>query len=178
MPSKRSLGRRRAAEQPEFLIDRSLGRLTVPEALRSVGLRVLAPAEVYGEEAAQETEHVDWIRLAAQRGWVVLCKDDRIRRRPAERDALMEGKCARSASLTQIWASTTRRLLHEQPPPHPPGGTQAGTIPLRRLQGRHQKALASRRLRPPTMGDRAGADRATCPRHSWAEAGRRAATGS
>jgi PIN like domain len=103
MPSKRSLGRRRAAEQPEFLIDRSLGRLTVPEALRSVGLTVHTLAEVYGEEAAQETEDVDWIRLAAERGWVVLCKDDRIRRRPAERNALMEGKvrafCLTNANL-------------------------------------------------------------------------------
>jgi len=104
MPSKRSSGRRLAADQqPEFLIDRSLGRLTVPDALREVGLTVHTLAEVYGEKVAQDTEDVAWIKLAAQRGWVVLCKDDRIRRRPAERDALMEGKvrafCLTNANL-------------------------------------------------------------------------------
>jgi PIN like domain len=103
MPSKRSSGRRPGAEQPEFLVDRSLGRLAVPEALRALGLTVHTLADVYGEEAAQETEDVEWIRLAAQRGWVVLCKDDRIRRRPAERDALMEGNvrafCLTNANL-------------------------------------------------------------------------------
>jgi PIN like domain len=103
MPSKGSSGRRPAAEQPEFLIDRSLGRLAVPDALRSAGLTVYTLADVYGEQTAQETEDVDWIRLAAQRDWIVLCKDDRIRRRPAERDALIEGRvrafCLTNANL-------------------------------------------------------------------------------
>jgi hypothetical protein len=103
MPSRRSSDRRPAAEQHEFLIDRSLGRLAVPEALRAVGLIVHTLAEIYGEDAAQETEDVKWIRLAAQRGWIVLCKDDRIRRRPAERDALTEGNvrafCLTNANL-------------------------------------------------------------------------------
>lgn len=99
MPSKRSSGRRPAAEQPEFLIDRSIGRLAVPEALRAVGLTVHTLAEIYGEDAAQETEDVKWIKLAAQRDWIVLCKDDRIRRRPAGRDALVEG-CVRAFCLT------------------------------------------------------------------------------
>lgn len=104
MPSKRSSGRRPAAEQHEFLVDRSLGCLTVPAALRSVGLTVHTLADIYGEETAQETEDVEWIRLAAQRGWVVLCKDDRICRRPAERDAMMEGRvrafCLTNANLS------------------------------------------------------------------------------
>jgi len=103
MPSRRSSGRQPAAAQPEFLIDRSLGRIEVPAALRAVGLTVHTLADVFGEEAAQETEDVTWIRLAATRGWVVLCKDDRIRRRPAERQALMDGKvrvfCLTNASL-------------------------------------------------------------------------------
>ena len=103
MPSKRSSGRQPAAAQPEFLIDRSLGRLEVAMALRSAGLTVRTLADVYGEEAAQETEDTEWIRLAAERGWIVLCKDDRIRRRPAERDALTDGMvrvfCLTNANL-------------------------------------------------------------------------------
>lgn len=72
-------------------------------ALRTAGLTVRTLADVYGEEAAQETEDTDWIKLAADRDWIVLCKDDRIRRRPAERDALTEGKvrvfCLTNANL-------------------------------------------------------------------------------
>lgn len=103
MPSKRSSGQQLAAAQPEFLIDRSLGRLEVAMALRSAGLTVRTLADVYGEEAAQETEDTEWIKLAADRDWIVLCKDDRIRRRPAERDALTHGKvrvfCLTNANL-------------------------------------------------------------------------------
>jgi hypothetical protein len=72
--------RRSAAAQPEFLIDRSPGRLEVTITHRSAGLTVRTLADVYGEEAAQETEDTAWIKLAADRDWIVLCKDDRIRR--------------------------------------------------------------------------------------------------
>jgi PIN like domain len=104
MPSRRSSARRPAAAQPEFLIDRSLGRLELVKTLRSVGLTVRTLADIYGEEAAQETEDTEWIRLAAEHGWIVLCKDERIRRRPAERDALIEGRvrvfCLTNANLS------------------------------------------------------------------------------
>jgi hypothetical protein len=103
MPSRRSSGRRPAAAQPEFLVDRSLGRLLLVAALRTAGLTVRTLADVYGEERAQQTEDAEWIKLAAEHGWVVLCKDQRIRRRPAERDALIEGKvrvfCLTNANL-------------------------------------------------------------------------------
>lgn len=94
MPSKRSSARQLAAAPPEFLIDRRLGRHLLVKTLGEAGLTVRTLADVYGEAAAQETEDVEWIRLAAERGWVILCKDDHIRRRPAERDALIEG-CVR-----------------------------------------------------------------------------------
>ena len=129
MPSKRSSGRRPVAGQPEFLIDRSLGRLTVPTALRSVGLTVYTLADVYGERAAQETEDVEWIRLAARGDWVVLCKDDRIRRRPAERDALMKGMVRAFCRLTSAnlsfadqaayFTANRRRILQAARKPGP-----------------------------------------------------------
>ncbi|MGH3301128.1 MAG: hypothetical protein ACRDOK_05450 [Streptosporangiaceae bacterium] len=103
MPSKRSSARQLAAAPPEFLIDRSLGRLQLAKALRETGLTVRTLADVYGEAAAQKTEDVEWIGLAAAQGWVVLCKDDRIRRRPAERQALTAGRlrafCLMNANL-------------------------------------------------------------------------------
>jgi uncharacterized protein with PIN domain len=103
MPSKRSSARQLAAAPHEFLIDRSLGRIALVTNLRSAGLVVRTLADIYGEEAAQEIEDTEWIKLAAQRDWIVLCKDDRIRRRPAERDALVTGKvrvfCLTNANL-------------------------------------------------------------------------------
>src|SRR4051812_44686675 len=79
------------ADEPEFFIDRSLGRKAVPDALRACGLVVHTMASVYGEKAGQGLRDETWLRDAGQRGWVVLMKDDAIRRRPAERDALNEG---------------------------------------------------------------------------------------
>jgi len=106
MRSRPSSGRRRGSEppEPEFLIDRGLSQLSLPQALRDAGLTVRTLAEVYGEQRAQETEDRTWLALAGERGWIVLCKDDRIRRQPAELDALTEGKvrlfCLTNANLT------------------------------------------------------------------------------
>jgi hypothetical protein len=111
MPSRRSSGRQPAVAQPEFLIDRSLGRIQVPAALRAVGLTVRTLADIYGEEVAQETEDTKWIRLAAERDWVVLCKDDHIRTRPAERDALTDGK-VRAFCLTNAGLGFTEQAAY------------------------------------------------------------------
>lgn len=45
-------------------------------------------AEVYGERVGQGLADTEWLRDAGTHGWVVLMKDDRIRYRPAELDAL------------------------------------------------------------------------------------------
>jgi PIN like domain len=79
------------ADDPEFFIDRSLGRRVVPDALRASGLVVHTMASVYGEPVAQRLRDEIWLREVGERGWVVLMKDDAIRRRPAERDALIAG---------------------------------------------------------------------------------------
>jgi len=104
MRSRPSSGRRRAATLPEFLIDRSLSQLSLPAALREAGLLVRTLADVYGEQGSQETDDATWLALAGERGWVVLCKDDRIRRRPAELQALADGNvrlfCLTNAQLT------------------------------------------------------------------------------
>jgi hypothetical protein len=104
MKSRRSSGRQRDEEPPEFLIDRSLSQISLPVALREVGLRVRTLADVYGEQRAQRVEDTEWNALAAERDWVVLCKDDHIRRRPAERQSLLDGNvrvfCLTNASLS------------------------------------------------------------------------------
>jgi hypothetical protein len=47
-------------------------------------------ADVYGERIGQGLADSDWLRDVGGKSWVVLMKDDRIRYRPAELEALME----------------------------------------------------------------------------------------
>ncbi len=72
----------------EFFIDRSLGRKHLAQALGALGFTVHTMASVYGERVAQELDDERWLADAGRHDWVVLMKDDAIRRRPAERDAL------------------------------------------------------------------------------------------
>jgi hypothetical protein len=58
--------------------------------LRACGLTVHTMASVYGEGQAQQLADETWLRDAGARNWIVLTKDDAIRRRPAERDALIK----------------------------------------------------------------------------------------
>ncbi|HVD39700.1 MAG TPA: hypothetical protein VNC16_01695 [Solirubrobacterales bacterium] len=89
-------------QQPEFFVDRSLGK-SIVEALRDVGLTVHSMADIYGEKRAQRLADEVWLRDAGKNDWIVLTKDDAIRRRPAERDALTEAEvrafCLTSAQL-------------------------------------------------------------------------------
>ena len=76
-------------DEPEFFIDRSLGK-SIADGLRAVGLIVHTMASIYGEEKAQQLADEVWLRDAGKKGWIVLTKDDAIRRRPAEREALID----------------------------------------------------------------------------------------
>jgi hypothetical protein len=88
---------------PEFFLDRSLGRRQVPDLLRAAGLRLRTLSEVYGIPADEDVADVDWLELAGTRRWVVLMKDERIRYRPGERQALVSHKvmafCLTSGNL-------------------------------------------------------------------------------
>lgn len=75
---------------PEFFIDRSLGRYVLAAALRAQGAVVCTMAEVYGEQIGQALADETWLADAGKNDWIVLMKDDRIRYRPAELDALVE----------------------------------------------------------------------------------------
>jgi hypothetical protein len=89
---------------PDLFIDRSLGRLKVPQLLREAGLRLTTLAEHYGVPADESVADEDWLTLAGQRGWVVFMKDTRIRYNPPERDAVRAHAvrcfCLSSQSLT------------------------------------------------------------------------------
>lgn len=59
--------------------------MTVPDALRSIGLRVEAHADHF-EHDAPDTE---WLERCGAEGWVVLAKDKAIKKNPLERQALI-----------------------------------------------------------------------------------------
>ena len=84
---KRPSGRRLSSSSlspPDLFIDRSLGRRKIPERLRQVHPNVIAHDDVF----AQDTDDEVWLMEAGRRGWIVLTKDERIRRKPGEQTAI------------------------------------------------------------------------------------------
>lgn len=73
---------------PLVFVDRSLGRVKVPALLRAGGVALVTLSEHYGVPADEAVEDTTWIAESAQRGWVAFMKDARIRRRPAEQEAI------------------------------------------------------------------------------------------
>lgn len=74
----------RSSDAPlEFYVDRCLGMVIVPQALRNAGLVVHTERDVFGE-VLEGVPDEQWLRRAGEEQWVVLTKDDRIRYRQAE----------------------------------------------------------------------------------------------
>ncbi len=73
------------AELPELFLDRSLGRIKVPQLLRDAGLRLITLAEHYGIPEDEEIPDEQWLRLASSQNRIVFMKDKRIRYNPRER---------------------------------------------------------------------------------------------
>ncbi len=73
---------------PDLFVDRSLGRLVVPDLLRAAGLRLTTIAERYGMPADENVPDVTWLADAGRRGEAALMKDERIAHNVAERAAV------------------------------------------------------------------------------------------
>src|SRR5664279_2472263 len=117
----------RSEKPPEFFVDRSLGK-SIVEGLRAEGLTVHSMADVYGEEKAQRLADEVWLRDAGEQDWIVLTKDDAIRRRPAERDALTDAAvrvfCLTTAQLrgaeqTERFVRNRHRIVRQARKPGP-----------------------------------------------------------
>jgi hypothetical protein len=72
-------------EEPTFCIDEALGNRIVAQALREEGHRV----ELLIDHHARGTPDAVWLEDIGRRGWVVLTKDKRMRKRPAEQVAVV-----------------------------------------------------------------------------------------
>ncbi len=112
----------------EFFIDRSLGRKHLAQILQRLGFIVHTMASVYGEQAAQQLADERWLADVGEHNWIVLMKDDAIRRRPAERDALAEAKLRafcltnaqlRAAEQSARFVDNLGRILRQAEKPSP-----------------------------------------------------------
>ncbi len=111
----------------EFLIDRSLGK-SIAIGLRAEGLVVHTMSGIYGEKPGQLLADEVWLRDASLHNWAILTKDDAIRRRPAERDALIEASARvfcltnrnpRGAEQTARFVANRDRILRQARKPGP-----------------------------------------------------------
>jgi hypothetical protein len=118
---------KRQQPEPEFFVDRSLGK-SIVAGLRAVGLTVHSMADIYQERPGQLLADQVWLRDAGKNNWIVLTKDDAIRRRPAERDALTDAavrvfcltnRNLRAAQQTERFVTNRHRILQRARKPGP-----------------------------------------------------------
>lgn len=85
MPSGANAAPRKAARLASltFFLDHQIGRYQVAEALRATGAKI----EVHLDHFAGDMPDVEWIPEVARRNWVLITKDQNIRRNPLERTA-------------------------------------------------------------------------------------------
>lgn len=69
-----------------LFLDESIGSLKVAAALRVLGARV----ELHGDHFPQGTPDEEWLSAVGQKGWAVLTRDQRIRFRKIEQQALAD----------------------------------------------------------------------------------------
>jgi hypothetical protein len=67
-----------------FFLDRGLGSLVVPRALRAAGWALETMDERYGADRSQEIQDTQWIEEATLHGDILLCKDLAIARNTLE----------------------------------------------------------------------------------------------
>lgn len=71
-----------------FFVDRSMGR-KLAEALRAAGFLAVTHDSIFSDHATPDPV---WLERAGREGWLVLTKDKLIRKRPLERQALIEAR--------------------------------------------------------------------------------------
>lgn len=74
-----------ASGLPFVFLDRSLGGIQVPRILRAAGVQLVTLSEHYGVTKGEDVQDTTWISETAERSWIAFMKDEKIRRRPAER---------------------------------------------------------------------------------------------
>ena len=103
-------------ETPPLFIDRCLGKNVIADALRNAGAKV----EIHDDHFAPDAPDHEWLRQVAERDWIVLTKDKRIRRRSVEIIAIRNARarvfCLTAGDLTaaemaQIFVGALQRIF-------------------------------------------------------------------
>jgi len=126
---KRSVANSTSPKPPEeltFFLDRQLGRYKIAGALRKAGLNI----EIHDDHFAQNAEDPEWLTTCGKRNWIVVTRDERIRYRVAERQAIRRAKVRafvlaaqgdlRAEMLAEIFLNALpkiRRTVTKQKPP-------------------------------------------------------------
>jgi hypothetical protein len=74
---------------PTYYVDASVP-IDVPKSLALVRDDILYPGAAGCPVKSPNVDDVEWLSIAGEQGWVVIMKDDRIRYRRWERQALMK----------------------------------------------------------------------------------------
>jgi hypothetical protein len=77
-----------AASGLRFFLDRGLGSVVVPRALRAAGWALETMDERYGAGKSQRIQDTQWIEEATLAGDVLVCKDLAIAQNPLEAQAI------------------------------------------------------------------------------------------
>jgi PIN domain-containing protein len=83
----------RLPEPLTFFVDRSLGTVTVPGHVLD-GLLAGEDLKIHDALFAQNANDEEWLTCVGDSGWVGLTKDDALRRRPGEINALLAASSA------------------------------------------------------------------------------------
>lgn len=76
------------ASGTRFFLDRGLGSIVVPRALRAAGWTLETMDERYGANQSQRIQDTQWIEEATLAGDILLCKDLAIAQNPLEAQAI------------------------------------------------------------------------------------------
>lgn len=101
-----------------------------------------ATVEAHDDHFPPDTPDEDWLRVVAQRGWIVLTKDQRIRQRTTELAALAQAESRafvltagelRGSDMGAVFARALPRMVRLsklQPPPFVARVSRSGAVTL------------------------------------------------
>jgi hypothetical protein len=159
-PSAASLAQRDSERLASltFFLDYQIGRFIVAQALRQAGARV----EVHLDHFPQAAPDTDWIPEIGRRDWVLITKDQNIRRNPLERAAyeaarlrgfVVTGKDMEQPSGSDPLERKARSISYQSFIGYVRGrGKVPGSDPLKAHVRQADRAHSSRRSRPVVGG--------------------------
>ena len=91
-----------------FLVDRCLGRYTIPDALSTLGYKVELHSDHFSD---REQDDSTWLALAGASGWAVLSADNRVRHNDIERQAVKDHRVRYFAFRSNNMSGTDQAQL-------------------------------------------------------------------